>query len=174
MKKTLLLFTFFLTIACYGQQVVVTHKQRVVQRFETGDLIRYSLGSRKQFKQERIVELTDTTIITNMDTIVYYQVQLVGVEAQQKITLREIGFKAMAAGLLLPIVDMINISAVQDEKYEFTSGIGLASATLFTAGALLYILDKPYLKLGYRNKLKIVDRDSPLFFRSKPINRIFD
>jgi hypothetical protein len=174
MKAILFISALLLSTLCVAQQqVVVTRRQHVVKRFETGDLIRYSMGKRNQFRHERIVELTDTTIITNNDTLLYYQIMLVDLEETSKITLREIGFNMMAAGLLLPLADMINVGVIQDEKYEFNRGIGLSAATLFTAGALMYILDKPYLKLGYRNKLKIVDRDSPLFFRSKPVSRMF-
>lgn len=174
MKKALLFVSLVLSMTCYGQhQVVITRKQHVVKRFESGDMIRYSVGNRKQFRRERIVELTDTTIITHMDTVAYFKIQLVDIGPQAKITVREIGFNAMAAGMLLPIADMINVGLVQDEKYEFNRGIGVAAVTLFTAGALMYILDKPYLRMGRQNKLKIVDRDSPLFFRSKPVNRMF-
>ncbi|RAV97785.1 hypothetical protein [Pseudochryseolinea flava] len=176
MKNTLLLsLSLFVCITCFAQQqVVIIRKQNVVKRFEPGDLIRYSLSDRKQFRLERIVELTDTTIITNNDTVPYYKIMLVDIGAQRKITIREIGFNAILAGLLLPLADMINVGIVQDEKYEFSRGVGITSATLITVGALMYILDRPYFKLGHRNRIRIVDRDSPLFFRSKPVHRMFD
>lgn len=175
MKKTLLPLLLVWCISGLAQdQLVVIRKQNVVKRFETGDLLRYSLSDRKHFRMERIIEFTDTTIITTNDTVPYYKVMLVDIGPQHKITIREIGFNAMAAGILLPLADMINVSVVQDEKYEFSSGVGLTSATLITAGVLMYILDTPYFKLGHRNKMKIVGRDSPLFFRSKPVNRMFD
>ena len=174
-KKTLLATLMLLAITCSAQdQLVVIRKQNVVKRFEIGDLIRYSLSDHKHFRQERVIELTDTTIITDNDTVAYYKVMLVDIGPQRKITIREIGFNVMAAGILLPIADLINVGVVQDEEYDFSSGIVLTAATLFTTGAIMYILDKPYFKLGHRNKLRIINRDSPLFFRSKPVHRLFD
>jgi hypothetical protein len=177
MMKKLSLITVVLLLTAsssYAQlrQVVVMKKQNVVRRFNTGDFIRYSLSNRKHFVREKIVELTDTTIITTQDTIAYHRIAMVDIESDAPpsgITLEKIGMYSIAAGIILPLSDLINVTVVQNEKYEPDSGVIITSATLVAVGAMLMIVDKPYIKLRMTNRLRIVDRDSPLFKRVRPV-----
>jgi hypothetical protein len=149
------------------KQVVVMKKDRVIQRYNPGDFIRYSTGKPKNFKYDQIVELTDTTIITRNDTIPYYKVKLIDTqgELQSGITLRKIGYFSIAAGVILPLADLINVELVQNQEssYSLDRGVGITSATLITAGAALLLITRPYMKLQFKNRLKIVRHDSPLY-----------
>jgi hypothetical protein len=149
------------------KQVVVMKKDRVIQRYNPGDFIRYSTGKPKNFKYDQIVELTDTTIITRNDTIPYYKVKLIDTqgELQSGITLRKIGYFSIAAGVILPLADLINVELVQNQEssYSLDRGVGITSATLITTGAALLLITRPYMKLQFKNRLKIVRHDSPLY-----------
>jgi hypothetical protein len=149
------------------KQVVVMKKDRVIQRYNQGDFIRYSISKPKNFKYDQIVELTDTTIITRNDTIPYYKVKLIDTqgELQSGITLRKIGYFSITAGVILPLADLINVELVQDQEssYSLDRGVGITSAALITTGAALLLIKKPYLKLQFKNRLMIVRQDSPLY-----------
>jgi hypothetical protein len=149
------------------KQVVVMKKDRVIQRYNPGDFIRYSTGKPKNFKYDQIVELTDTTIITRNDTIPYYKVKLIDTqgELQSGITLRKIGYFSIADGVILPLADLINVELVQNQEssYSLDRGVGITSATLITTGAALLLITRPYMKLQFKNRLKIVRHDSPLY-----------
>lgn len=150
----------------FGQyQVIVLKKGNVVARYNVDNTIRYSTSTKRHFKQDGIVEISDTTIITRNDTIPYYQIRLLDIRAKQGggITIRRIGSYMIAAAILLPIVDLVNVAWVQGEPYEFDSGVGITSLALASAGGLMLLLDKPYQKMGRKTIVRIVDYKSPLY-----------
>jgi hypothetical protein len=169
MKKLLMLLVALCgcLVSDAQKQVVIMKKDRVIQRYNPGDFIRYSTGKPKNFKYDQIVELTDTTIITRNDTIPYYKVKLIDTqgELQSGITLRKIGYFSIAAGIILPLADLINVELVQDQpsSYSLDRGVGITSSTLIATGAALLLIKKPYLKLQFKNRLMIVRHDSPLY-----------
>src|SRR6478736_4843005 len=102
-------------------QVVVVKNNTVLARYNLGDFIEYSTSTRKQFKRDAIVELTDTTIITRNDTIPYHHIRLIDVRAHESgITLRSLGSYLIAGGILLPIADLVNETWIQHEPYSFS------------------------------------------------------
>lgn len=165
--------TLLLVSAVNAQyQLIVIKKADVIRRFNTGDMIRYSLSTAKQFKYERIIEFTKNDIITSWDTVPYHKIKLIDVEGNGEptgITFRKIGAYCVAAGILLPIADLINVAVVQDQKYEMDTGVAITSGTLIAVGALMMIVDKPYVKLRMSTRLMIVDWDSPLYKRQRTI-----
>jgi hypothetical protein len=175
MKKFLLtaMTALLLVFAANAQyQLIVMKKANVIKRFNTGDMIRYSLSTPKHFKYERIIELTQTEIITSWDTVPYYKVRLVDIEGNGEpsgVTLQKIGVYCVAAGVLLPIADLINVAIVQDDKYEIDSGVAITSASLVVFGVALMIIDKPYVKLQMSKRMMIVDWDSPLYKRQRTL-----
>lgn len=158
------------TSALAQYQVVVMKKANVVRRFSTGDMIRYSMSTKKHFKRDRIVAITDTTIVTSQDTLLTHKIALIDIESDippSGITLETMGVYCIAAGIILPLGDLINVAVVQDQKYEMDSGVAITSASLIGVGALLVIVDKPYIKLRMTNRIMIVGYDSPLYKRSR-------
>jgi hypothetical protein len=143
-------------------------KANVIRRFNTGDFIRYSLSGKKYFVREKIVALTDTCIITTNDTVQYHRIRIVDVESDQGssgITLQNLGWYSVAAGIILPLGDLINTTLVQDNQYEADTGVIVTSATLVTAGVVMMMVDKPFLKIRMNNRLRIIDHRSPLYKR---------
>lgn len=178
MKKLFVLFFALLTgmVSNAQQQVVLMKKDRVIHRYNVGDFMRYSTGRKKDFKRDQIVELTDTTIITRNDTIPYYKVRLIDIhqEAQSGVTLRRIGYYSIAAGVVLPLADLINVGLVQDKSYSFDRGVGITSAALITTGTALLLITKPYMKVQFNKRLIIVGYDSPLYKSPLPLRKAFD
>lgn len=177
MKKLLVLFFALLIgmIAHAQQQVVVMKKDRVIHRYNVGDFLRYSTGKKKDFRRDQIVELTDTTIITRNDTIPYYKIRLIDMhqEAQSGVTLRQIGYYSIAAGVLLPLADLINVGLVQDKSYSFDRGVGITSGALIATGAVLLLISKPYMKVQFNKRVMIVGYDSPLYKSPLPLRKAF-
>jgi len=170
MIKVVCVLTTLLILADLLQaqhQVVVLKKGEVTARYNVDDHIRYSTSTKRHLVQDIIIELTDTTIITRNDTIPYHHIRLIDVRAKQDagITMRTIASYMIAAAVLLPVIDLINVTAIQKESYEFNENLGYTSLALASAGVLILVLDKPYQKMGRKKIVRIVDYKSPLYKR---------
>ncbi|HYG19104.1 MAG TPA: hypothetical protein VD816_09240 [Ohtaekwangia sp.] len=160
---TLILLTILPFVTYSQRQVLVMKHERVIKRYNTGDPFSYSIGSPKNFQRDRIVGITDSTIITRSDTISSHTIKFIHPGEMEGVTLRRIGLFAIAAGIVLPLADWINVSVVQDESYSFDRGVGITSAALITGGAAILIFKKPYIRIRRMKRVMIVDRDSPLY-----------
>ena len=79
------------------------------------------------------------------------------------LTVEKFGRDCIGAGVALFLGDLINVALVQDESYDFNRGVVIASATMVDTGIILRLLGKEYMKIKLRNRVLIVDYDSPLY-----------
>ena len=173
MNKLLPLILIFISTSALGQhQVVVMRKARIVDRYNVGDWIRYSRSSPKNFRSDHIVQLTDTTIITRNDTILFYQIKLIEYKPAG-LTVDKFGNDCIGAGIALFLGDLINVTIVQDETYDFNRGVSIAAASMVATGIILRLLGKEYLKIRMNNRLMIVDHNSPLYKKTFETNLNF-
>ncbi|HEY3402563.1 MAG TPA: hypothetical protein VGK59_04190 [Ohtaekwangia sp.] len=163
MNKSFTLILILISISTFAQrQVVVMRKARIVDRYNVGDPIRYSTSTPKKFVRDRIVELTDTTIITRKDTILFYHIKLIEYKPTG-LTVDKFGNDCIGAGIALFLGDLINVTVVQDQSYDFNRGVSIAAASMVATGIILRILGKDYMKIRMNNRLMIVDHTSPLY-----------
>lgn len=154
------------TGSLFGQyQVIVLKKGNIIARYNVDNNIRYSTSTKRHFKYDGIVEISDTTIITRNDTIPYHHIRLLDVRAKQRggITMRRIGAYMIAGAILLPIADLINVTLIQGDPYEVNESMVITSLALASAGGLILLVDKPYKKIGRKTIVRIVDYKSPLY-----------
>lgn len=145
-------------------------KAKVVGRYHEGDYIRYSTSTKKHFVRDIVIGITDTTITFLHDTVAYHQIKLIE-HLPRGLTIEKFGKDCIAAGTLLFIGDLINVTIVQDESYEADRGVVIASLTQIGVGIIFRLIGHPYLKIRRSNRLVIVGADSPLY--RKPPARTF-
>jgi hypothetical protein len=172
-KNVILLSLLFISGVAFGQrQLIVLKDQTVLARYQKGDVIRFARAQDKEILIQRILDLNDTLIMMNFDSVTYYRIQKLDINGKQrnKFSVR-MGGTLILAGALLPLMDVFNSTVIQDDKASLSKGIIITSGALLGTGAALLLIKKPYFKPGRRNRLMIIDNRSP-FYKEKlqPVN----
>jgi hypothetical protein len=165
-----LLLCIFCQVAVSQQrQLIVLKNEQVLARYQEGDAIHFARAKDKEILVQRILDLNDTLIMMNSDTVAYYRIKKMDIRARKKSTyLQKLGSVMMITGAVLPLADIINTGLVQHDNVSISSGIGTASLTLLATGAAFAFIKKPYFKPGRKYHLLIVDKRSP-FYKVKPM-----
>jgi hypothetical protein len=156
------------------QQFVILKNQTVIARYQRGDIIRFARAKDKEIVVQRILDLNDSLLMMNEDTVAYYRIQKLDIEGkQQNRLLKGLGFGLLAAGVLLPGIDYFNSTVVQDNSKSVSDGLLITSGALIGTGAALMLIKKKYFKPGRRNRMMMIDRRSP-FYREKSFSEGFE
>lgn len=173
--------SFLITLLCMlssaavGQQrqLVVLKKEEVLARYQKGDVIHFAREQDKEILIQRILDLNDTLLMMNFDSVVYYRIKKLDLRERRKANyLQKLGAYMMVAGVILPVAELINTGIAQDQGASISSGVAITSAVLVGGGATLYFIKKPYFKPGRKYHLMIVDNRSP-FYKAKPTTEGF-
>jgi hypothetical protein len=148
-----------------SQQLLILRHEKVLKRLRIGDTFSYKKNDDKIVSNERIVGITDTTLVTQNDTISFYNIGKIniGERPEKNFRLRSSAFKLITFGLLVPIGDFITVSAVQNRDYDFNRGVGLSCGSVVLTGVVLAVATRPWIKLNRKNKLRVVTYGS-LFY----------
>jgi hypothetical protein len=148
-----------------AQQLVVLSRDHVVLRLRVGDLFQFQLKEQRRFQKDRIVELTESEIITTNDTLSHlaFQKFKVAHKAEKSFQLRSSADKIIIAGILLPIGEYITITAVQDLEYEPNPGVLLTSGALITTGLLLKVISRPIIRINRNQRIRVVNYGSVFY-----------
>lgn len=150
------------------RQLVVLKKERVLARYQVGDLLTFSRTGEKKIQQQKILALNDTLIMMNLDTVAYYRIKKLDIRGRRTSTFAErLGAYMMIAGVVLPLADLINTTAIEKEDASIDRGVAVTGVALFSGGALLFFAKGKYFKPGRKNRILIVEKDSP-FYKVKP------
>jgi hypothetical protein len=165
---------FFSSVVIAQHQFIILKDQTVIARYQKGDIIRFARAKDKEILVQRILDLNDTLLMMNQDTIAYYRIQRMDIEGrQQNKFLKGLGFGLIAAGVLLPGIDYFNSTVVQDQSKSVSEGLLITSGALIGTGAALVLIKKKYFKPGRRNRMMIIDKRSP-FYREKSFKENFE
>lgn len=74
----------------------------------------------------------------------------------------------IAAGIILPVAELINTGVVQKQGASIDEGVAIASGVLLVGGAALVLIKKPYFKPGRKNRILIVKRGSTFYKETAP------
>jgi hypothetical protein len=149
-------------------QLIVLKNEDVLARYQKGDVIHFAREQDKEILIQRILDMNDTLLMMNFDTVAYYRITKLDIRGRKQATfLQRLGAYMMVAGVILPIAELINTGWVQNEGASISSGVAVTSVVLVGGGAALYFIKKPYFKPGRKHHLMIVDRRSP-FYKEKP------
>jgi hypothetical protein len=173
--KNVIGFIIFLvlgTSAFAQQQFIVLKNEEVLARYQKGDIIKFMRAQDKEIQIQRILDMNDTLLMMNFDSVAYYRIRKLDIrDHKKKPYVQRLGSFMMAAGVLLPLIELLNTGVFQDTDREATvsPGVWITSGALIGTGALLAFIKKPYFKPGRKFHLLIVDERS-LFYRAKPVS----
>lgn len=167
----LLLITFFCFI-CFitaaQRQLIVLKNEEVLARYQKGDVIHFAREKDKEILIQRILDLNDTLLMMNFDSVTYYRIKRLDIRGRKSATYaQKMGAYMMVAGVILPLAELLNTGVIQNDEPSVSSGVAVTSAVLVGGGAALYFIKKPYFKPGRKYRLIIVDKRSP-FYKEKP------
>ena len=154
------------------RQLVVLKNEEVLARYQKGDVIHFAREGDKEILVQRILDMNDTLLMMNFDSVTYYRIKKLDIRGRKANTYaQKFGRYMMVAGVLLPLIELLNTGVFQDEGQEasISPGVAIASGVLIGGGAILAFTKKPYFKPGRKNHLMIVDNRSP-FYKSKPVS----
>lgn len=160
--------------ATFGQerQLIVLKNEEVLARYQKGDAIHFARPGEKEIQIQRILDMNDTLLMMNMDSVAYYRIAKLDIRARKRTTYaQKLGVYMMAAGVLLPVIELLNTGVFQDTNREphVSQGVLIASGVLVAGGAIFTFTQKPYFKPGRKNRLMIIDKRSP-FYKAKPLS----
>ncbi len=162
-----LLCTLSYTTVGQQRQLIVLKKEEVLARYQKGDVIHFARKGDTEILIQRILDLNDTLLMMNFDSVTYYRIKKLDISGKQrrKATHR-LGLTMIAAAVVLPLADLINTGLVQHEEATVSKGVAITSASLAGGGTALAFMRKPYFKPGRKYRLLIVDKRSP-FYKEK-------
>jgi len=164
------IFFVFFSTAVAQRQLIILKNENVLARYQKGDVLKFARVQDKEIQIQRILELNDTLIMMNFDSVAYYKIKKLDIRAKEgsKFSTR-LGATMMFAGVLLPLIDVFNTTVIQDEDASVSEGVWITSGALIGAGAALVFIKNPYVKPGRKYHVMIVDERSP-FYKVRPIN----
>ena len=164
-KCFVIVVSFLVLRSGYGQQLIVVRKNSVVARYHIGQKITFAVRDNKGLRNDFVVGLNDSSIITRSDTILLLAISKLKLrhKAEKNFQVTSSAHKLIAMGILLPIAEYITITAVQNLDYAFNPAVGIVSAALVTTGVLMLIAARPVLNINRKNRIRVVDFGSPLY-----------
>jgi len=163
MKLTLAIFFILFSwgILQAQKQLVLVKRESVVIRFTEGEYLRCKLKN-KQKKEGKILELTDTRIITTNDTLSISSIESLNVKGKRKVNAtRGIGGLLFIGGLGYFAIDQINSLIVKGAD-GFDEKGAIVSLSIAATGAAILFIHSPYKKV-YGHTLKTIDYTSRFY-----------
>ncbi len=163
MKQTFLVLIFLFFIgSLYGQkQLVLVKRESVVVRFTEGEYMKCKLKN-KEKREGKILELTDTQVITSNDTLAITSIESLYMKGKRKVNVtRGIGGLLFIGGLGYFAIDQIN-RLVVDGAEDFDEKGAIISLSVAATGAAILFIKRPYKKV-YGHTLKTIDYTSRFY-----------
>lgn len=168
----LVLFCAVYNVAISQRQLIVLKNEEVLARYQVGDVIHFAREQDKEILVQRILDMNDTLLMMNFDSVAYFRIKKLDIRHRKANTYaQKFGRYMIIAGVMLPLIELLNTGVFQDEDQEasISPGVAIASGVLIGGGAIMAFTKKPYFKPGRKHRLMIVDNRSP-FYKGKPVN----
>lgn len=178
-NKNVILFLFYFLVslcaAAQQRQLVVLKNETILARYKVGDVISFAREGDKKILEQKIIALNDTLIMMNLDSVSYFRIKKLDIRGRKASTFgQRLGVYMIAAGVILPLAELINTGWVQDDKdASINQGVGIASVALLTTGAALVLIKKPYFKPGRKNRILIVKQGSTFYKGDAPARSVY-
>jgi hypothetical protein len=168
------IFIVLCSTAVAQRQLVVLKNEQVLMRYQKGDIIKFARTQDKEIQIQRILDLNDSLIMMNFDSVAYYRIKKLDIRTTNKNKLStRLGISMLMAGVILPLADLFNTTVIQDQEASVSEGVWVTSAALIGTGAALTFIKKPYFKPGRKYHLLIVDEHSP-FYKERFVSEGFE
>ena len=166
--KNLILILFFLVLSLCAsaqqRQIVVLKNERVLTRYQVGDVLPFAREGDKKIQLQKILALNDTLIMMNLDSVAYYRIKKLDIRGRKKRPFAQrLGANMMIASAILPLADLFNTTVIHKQDASIDEGVAITSGTLLAGGALLFFIKKPYFKPGRKHRILIVEKGSPFY-----------
>jgi len=141
-------------------------------RYQVGDVIHFAREGDKEILVQRILDMNDTLLMMNWDSVTYYRIKKLDIRARKANTFaQKFGRFMIIGGVMLPMIELLNTGVFNDEDQEahISPEVLVVSGILVGGGAILAFTKKPYFKPGRKNHLMIVDKRSP-FYKARPVS----
>ncbi len=130
-------------------------------RYRAGDDLNYKRKNGEKLSGF-IVEVNDSTIITSNDTVATHQIEKVYFPKDN--FLNVVGGFLVAGGTLIFIIDQVNIVVVNGDKASLDDRVSRITLVSIAAGLPLMLIKKQAHRVGFKKRLRIVDRESPFYY----------
>lgn len=156
------LFAALSVISLQAQkQLILLKRESVVVRFTEGEYLRCKLKS-KEKREGKILELTDTEIITSNDTLSISSIESLYVKGKRRISVTSgIGGLLFIGGLGYFAIDQLN-RLIVDGTDDFDEKGAIISLSIAATGAAILFIKSPYKKV-YGHTLKTIDYTSRFY-----------
>jgi hypothetical protein len=143
------------------EQLILLKRESVVVRFTEGEYLRCKLKN-KEKREGKILELTETQIITSNDTLSMSSIESLNVKGKRKVNVtRGIGGLLFIGGLGYFAIDQIN-RLIVDGADDFDEKGVMISLSVAATGAAILFIKRPYKKV-YGHTLKTIDYTSRFY-----------
>jgi hypothetical protein len=167
----LLLLLLIVPTAFSQRQLIVLKNEEVLARYQVGDVIHFARAKDKEILIQRILDLNDTLLMMNFDSVAYYRIAKLDIRGRKGHTfVQKLGRYMIVAGVLLPAIELLNTGVFNDEEKQASVSpeVLIVSGALVGVGSAMAFISKPYFKPGRKNHLMIVKKGSP-FYKEKPL-----
>jgi len=170
----LLYFLFSLCAAAQQRQLVVLKNETVLARYKVGDVISFAREGDTKILEQKILSLNDTLIMMNLDSVSYFRIKKLDIRGRKASTFgQRLGVYMIAAGIILPIAELVNTGIVQKQGASIDEGVAIASGVLVVGGAALVLIKKPYFKPGRKHRILIVKQGSTFYKGDAPARQVY-
>lgn len=162
MNKLAVVALLLLPLSLFSQnQLVLIKNDEVVMRYRAGDDLKYKRKNGEKFSGF-IVEVNDSSIITSNDTVATHQIEKVYFPKGN--FLNVVGGFLVTGGALLFIIDQVNTIVVEGDKASLDGRVSRITLVSLTLGLPLMLIKKQAHRVGFKKRLRIVDRESPFYY----------
>ena len=165
MKKYAVVILIFIFTSSWGQkQLVLMKGERVLHRFLPGDYIYVKVKNDPVRYHTFINNILDDAVVLGDDTISYRMIERT-YTGQRKFW-SGLGKTMVQVGVGLFLIDQFNNVVVQGNPATLDNGITKFSIICAAVGLPLMLIKKEGEPIGYKYKLRPVDKRSP-FYRER-------
>src|SRR5688572_29131681 len=91
------------TSALAQRQFIVLKNEEVLARYQKGDIIKFMRAQDKEIQVQRILDMNDTLLMMNLDSVAYYRIQKLDIrERKPNNYAQKFGRYMILAGAMLP------------------------------------------------------------------------
>jgi hypothetical protein len=151
----------------FGQkQLVLLKGERVLLRLYPGDDFVFRVAGSREVRHTYINNLSDTSVVTNRDTIPYHKIDRV--YSRRNTFANEVGFVLTVGGAGYFVIDQINNVVIHGNQARLDNAVALTSVSLVAIGLPMMLSGRNYQRLYGNKRLLMVTEKSPFYQNDKP------
>lgn len=162
------IYLFFLLICLANiSSLVAQNKYMVVEKtlrnksvtYAPGDHLKYMLEGEDFFRENRIIDLNDTSVTFYFGNIAYREIKQIHLQGKHlsRANLKSLGGKLQFAGIAYIALDQFNTVVVRGEDPSWNKNVLIAGGVLYLAGSIIRWTVLKKVKLGWKYKIRYIN-----------------